>query len=101
LKCKCPPEDEDEVESACTVWSVPDEDDDDSIREYNEHCLAAFMLWACPFIFCMISLVFGLVCTLLARTVKEVSLDVDAIHPGNKIFIWAMLFGSKTRQCVQ
>eukprot|EP01048_Picozoa_sp_COSAG05_P006905 COSAG05_NODE_467_length_9529_cov_27.560976_11_plen_132_part_00 len=90
VKCLCRPEDEKEEDSACQVYNEEDP------TLYEEHCLAAFMLWACPFIGSGISIVFGVICALLARTVDDTThSDSTSISPGTKIFIYIMVFGCK------
>lgn len=81
--CYCPPELEVGDESAC-----PD--------PWNKHCLAPFMLWAAPFMAAVIMLVFGLICGMLSRTVREVADEGDSLthlHTGTKVFSYIMMIG--------
>lgn len=88
VKCLCLPEHEVEEDSACATFNAVDP------TMYEEHCLAAFMLWACPFIGSGITLVFGVICALLARTVDEVETGTaGGLHPGTKVFLNIMVFG--------
>jgi hypothetical protein len=88
VKCLCLPEHEIAEDSACEIFQSDDP------NMYAEHCLAAFMLWACPFIGSVITLVFGIICALLARTVDEVETGIEGgLHPGTKLFINIMVFG--------
>lgn len=58
----------------------------------EEHCLAAFMLWAAPMMGGTIMLLFGLISVILAGAVN-MKQDAESVNHGTKIFIYMMGIG--------
>eukprot|EP01052_Picozoa_sp_SAG31_P027190 SAG31_NODE_2523_length_5562_cov_4.427238_6_plen_225_part_00 len=79
--CYCPPELEIIEESACS-------------DPWEPHCLAPFMLWGSTIMASVVMIIFGLICGLLSRTVRQAAdPSSDDAQPSTKIFAYVLVIG--------